>query len=167
MSPTRFAVGTQLTLFALPLPPVSQGNRLQRNRRQTVSERQLPCAWLLLQIPLCFRTAARPGLPAPPTRRSLCPHEPPHRLPVLSPSLSPSVLKIISRKHILPLLWGGSRRQMWKSPPSSPRPAPARGPRPQEWGVGVEAEERCPPGPFPRLRTLNWVSVWFCCIFFH
>ena len=90
MSPARFAVGTHADAFALPLPPVSQGNLLQRNRRQTVSERQLPCAWLLLQTPLCFRTATRPGLPAPPTRRSLRPHEPPAAA-VLSPSLSLSL----------------------------------------------------------------------------
>lgn len=54
---------------SFPFPSTFQGNLLQRNLRQTVSERQLLCTWILLQTPFCFRNTAHPAL-------TLSPQEP-------------------------------------------------------------------------------------------
>lgn len=115
-------VRSHANVFSFPFSSFSPENPLQRNLRQMVSERQLPCTRIPLQTPSASGTPP----PIPPARHShltLPSYWPPF---ILSPF--PSLCKMISRKHILPLSLGGSgdrsgraERSGRSTPPPPPR----------------------------------------------
>lgn len=99
--------------FSFPFPPISPGKPLQRNLRQMASERQLARTWIPLLTPPLLQEHHPPGpsRAIPPLSAYTLPSQATGHHPF---SLLFSVLKIISRKHILTVAVGRKQRQVWK-----------------------------------------------------